>query len=224
MPEIFVAWREPQAANRGGHCQPMTISAITLTGKYVRIEPLAPAHADDLCHAARSAEIWAHLPFEGLADPDRMRAWIDGKLAARATGEWLPFAIFDAASGRALGSSSYMEISTTDRRLEIGSTWLAREVWRTAVNTECKLLLLQHAFETLGCLRVQLKTDIRNARSQAAIERLGAVKEGILRAHLRRRDGTQRDTVMYSIVAAEWPAVKTRLSELLQRRGDYHKT
>jgi N-acetyltransferase len=197
--------------------QVMTISRVTLAGKHVRIEPLDPMHGDDLADAARSAEIWEHLPFEGLAEPARMRAWIDGKLAARATGEWLPFAIIDAKSGRAIGSSSYMEISTSDRRLEIGSTWLAREAWRTAVNTECKLLLLQHAFESLGCLRVQLKTDIRNARSQAAIERLGAVKEGILRAHMRRRDGTQRDTVMYSIVAAEWPAVKARLEGFLAR-------
>lgn len=130
-------------------------------------------------------------------------------------GEALTFAVTKAGDGEAVGTTTFFDGSSSDRRLEIGSTWLGRSVWRTAINTEAKLLLLRHAFETLGCLRVQLKTDIRNERSQAAIARLGATREGVLRAHMRRLDGTQRDTVMYSIIADEWPAVQTRLEGIL---------
>ena len=195
----------------------MKISPITLTGRHVCLEPLTPAHAPELLRVAQDPEIWRHLSSGSLADPERMRLVISMALAEQAAGAWLPFAVIDTARGCAVGSTSYLEIAPRDERLEIGATWLAREVWRTAVNTECKFLLLRHAFETLGCRRVQLKTDIRNERSQTAIERLGAVREGVLRAHMRRADGTQRDTVMYSIIASEWPAVKARLEKSLDR-------
>ncbi len=201
-----------------GECRHrMTVSPITLSGRHVRLEPLTHAHAPDLLRAAQDPEIWRHLPFGSLTDPERMRWVISKALAEQAAGAWLPFAVIDAVRGCAVGSTSYLEIVPHDERLEIGATWLAREAWRTAVNTECKFLLLRHAFETLGCRRVQLKTDLRNERSQIAIERLGAVREGVLRAHMRRADGSQRDTVMYSIIASEWPAVKERLEKSLRR-------
>jgi RimJ/RimL family protein N-acetyltransferase len=138
-------------------------------------------------------------------------------LAAQARGEGLAFAIIDQGRGEAVGGTTYMDVAMADRRLEIGNTWLGRAAWRTAINTEAKLLLLRHAFETLGCHRVQMKTDARNLRSQAAIERLGAKREGVLRQHLVLPDGFVRDTVMYSVIAAEWPGVKARLQGLLNR-------
>jgi RimJ/RimL family protein N-acetyltransferase len=190
---------------------------VTLAGRLVRLEPLVSAHHDDLVRASGDPEVWRHISFGSLAEPGRMRAWIEAKAAEQAAGTWLPFAVIDLARGRAVGSTSYLDISARDRRLEIGGTWLGREVWRTGINTECKFLLLRHAFETLGCLRVQLKTDLLNVRSQTAITRLGAVREGVLRAHMRRGDGTQRDTVMFSIIAAEWPAAKARLEGFLAR-------
>lgn len=145
-----------------------------------------------------------------------MHDWLMAASKEIETTQTIWFAIVRRSDDRAVGVTSYMDIRPTDRGLEIGGTWLTPEVWRTALNTECKYLLLCHAFETLGCLRVQLKTDLRNVRSQRAIERLGAVKEGILRKHMVIHDGYVRDTVMYSIVDTEWPDVKKRLEEFLK--------
>lgn len=150
-------------------------------------------------------------PFRDQAD---VLAWID---EARASSAQIPFAVVHAESGRAVGSTRYMDIRIADRGLEIGWTWYAPSVQRTALNTECKLLLLRHAFEELGAERVQLKTDARNERSRRAIERLGAIREGILRKHMRVRDGFLRDSLLYSIIAAEWPDVRTRLKRMLAR-------
>ena len=195
----------------------MHVEPITLEGTAVRIEPLAPTHLDDLFDAAQDDAIWAYMPTNPSASRDTMAAWIADALAARTADAQLPLAIIARSSGRAVGSTRYLNIIPRDRSLEIGWTWLGREARRTVVNTECKYLLLLHAFERLGALRVQIKTDSRNLTSQRAIERIGAVREGILRKHMLVQHGYQRDTVMYSIVDDEWPAVKARLREYLAR-------
>jgi len=194
---------------------PAWVQPVTLMGTAVRLEPLGLQHADDLFAAAQDPDIWRYLPADPSAAPAALRAWITAALDAQTTGGELPFAIRDRATGRALGSTRYLNISARDRGLEIGWTWLARPARRTTVNTECKYLLLRHAFETLRAVRVQLKTDRRNTVSQAAIERLGAVREGILRKHMLVANGYIRDTVMYSVTDDEWPGVKVRLQRML---------
>jgi RimJ/RimL family protein N-acetyltransferase len=188
----------------------MNIEPITLEGRYVRLEPLAQRHAAELAAVAGDEELWRYMPAD-LSTIERIRAWIDETLAQQAAGAALPFATIERAAGRAIGSTRYLTIMPKDRGIEIGWTWLARAAWRTAINTECKYLLLRHAFETLGCIRVQLKTDKRNERSRRAIERIGGQFEGILRQQFVLRDGTYRDSAYYSIIDAEWPAVKARL-------------
>lgn len=190
---------------------------VTLTGRLVRLEPLTLAHAADLADCGSEAEIWHYLPALAPTGRADMEILIQVALAEAAQHMRLPFAVIELAGGRAVGSTSYLDLAPSHRRIEIGWTWLGAAVRRTAVNTECKFLLLRHAFETLGCGRVQLKTDGRNLRSQTAIERLGAHREGVLRRHVVLPDGFVRDTVMYSIVADEWPAVKSRLDEMLNR-------
>ncbi|HEY7834071.1 MAG TPA: GNAT family protein [Ktedonobacterales bacterium] len=193
----------------------LRVDPVILEGVVARLEPLAPAHAADLFAAAHDASTWAYMPADPSASVAAISAWIAEALGQREAGGQMPFAIIERASGRAVGSSRYLNIMAHDRGLEIGWTWLAPAVRRTAVNTECKYLLLRHAFEELGTIRVQLKTDRRNEVSQRAIERLGAVREGILRQHMIVRDGYQRDSVMYSIIASEWPAVRARLEAWL---------
>jgi RimJ/RimL family protein N-acetyltransferase len=168
--------------------------------------------------AGQPPEIWTYLARDVFTSVEDAREWIGGTLRLAATGAEVPFAIINLASGRAVGSTRYMDISRPDRRLEIGWTWLAPDLWRTPLNTECKYLLMRHAFETPGCLRVQLKTDLRNTRSQQAIERLGAAREGVLRKHmiLALKGNYQRSTVIYSIIDAEWPAVKERLETTMK--------
>jgi N-acetyltransferase len=190
--------------------KPLDVQPIMLEGRYVRLEPLAPRHAAELLAAAGDPEIWRWMSGE-LTTPERIAAWIAEAQALRQAGAALPFAIVELASGLAVGSTRYMNIVPRDRGIEIGWTWLGRAQWRTPVNSECKLLLLRHAFETLGCIRVQIKTDRRNERSRRAIERLGAQFEGILRNHLIQPYGL-RDTAMYSIIDPEWPDVKQRLT------------
>jgi RimJ/RimL family protein N-acetyltransferase len=190
------------------------IVPVTLEGRRVRLEPLEERHARELFEAGRDAEIWRTMPRGPLVSIDDARAMIREALEAARDGLQAPFAIVDRVSGRAIGSTRYLRIRRAHRGLEIGWTWLALAHQRTAANTECKKLLLEHAFERLGALRVQLKTDARNVRSQRAIERIGAVREGVLRSHMVMPDGFVRDTVMYSVTAAEWPGVKVRLEEL----------
>ncbi len=184
---------------------------IVLEGKAVRLEPLSGNHASDLFAAAADSSIWAYMPLPGFADLAAVEKWIDQTNA----GPDVAFAIIQRESNRAVGSSRYMDIRREHRGLEIGWTWLAPAVQRTRVNTEAKYLLFQHAFETLHAWRVQLKTDGRNLRSQAAIERIGAVREGVLRRHMLTWSGFVRDTVYFSVLDHEWPQVKALLEAKL---------
>jgi RimJ/RimL family protein N-acetyltransferase len=193
----------------------LAIAPVTLEGRAARLEPLEQRHAAGLLAAAQDREIWRYMPSDPSGSPERMAAWIESALRAQAAGTELPFAILVRATGEVAGATRYLNIARRDRGLEIGWTWLGRAARRTAVNTECKYLLLRHAFEVLGAIRVQLKTDGRNTVSQRAIERLGAVREGVLRRHMILEDGFQRDSVMYSIIAEEWPAVRARLEGML---------
>jgi RimJ/RimL family protein N-acetyltransferase len=186
------------------------IDPVTLRGEHVTLEPVAPRHHADLLAAAQDDAVWEWLPWARPLSEDDVAAMI-----ATQEGIALVFAQVDAASGRAVGFTTYRDIDDAHRTVEVGGTWIGRPWWRTAINTEAKLLLIGHAFETLGANRVALKTDIRNERSQAAIARLGAVREGVVRHQYVRRDGTLRDTVLFSIVPAEWPAVKAKLEARL---------
>ncbi len=195
----------------------MVVRPVTLHGKVVRVEPLATTHAAALYAAAQDPAIWRYLPIDASVSEAAMGEWIAQALAQREAGSQMPFAIVEEATNTPVGSTRYLNIMPHDRGLEIGWTWLTPRVQRTAVNTECKYLLLRHAFEELGAIRVQIKTDSRNTISQRAIERLGAVREGVLRKYQIVRDDYQRDTVMYSIIDDEWPAVKSKLEAFLAR-------
>ncbi len=193
---------------------------VTLEGKHVRLVPLEFKYEEDLLAAAQPNEIWEFIGTAPGQTRAEMHAWIEKALHQTEIGERIWFVIVRQSDQRAVGASSYMDIQRAHRGLEIGGTWLTPSAWRTPINTECKYLMLRHAFETLGCIRVQLKTDARNVRSQRAIERLGAVKEGVLRKHMIARDGYQRDSVMYSIIDREWAAVKARLEKFLNQTKD----
>lgn len=195
----------------------MSLAPVVLTGPAVRLEPLAPAHAADLERHGDAAEVWRWMTMPPSAPREAVRAWCATVTDLRTRGDALPFAIIDLARGEAVGGTVLFDYSAPHRRAEIGYTWLGPAVWRTAVNTGAKHLLLRHAFETLGLNRVQLKTDSRNTRSQTAIARLGAVREGVWRAHMVLPDGYVRDSVVFSIVAAEWPAVKAGLEAKIPR-------
>ena len=188
----------------------------TLQGRFVRLEPLSEAHVEGLTAIGLEDEIWKYMLYGPMRGQDDIRQWVRDILARAANGSDLPFAVLDLASGRVAGATRYLDIRPEHRALEIGGTWYGSEFQRTAVNTECKYLLLKNAFEQLGCIRVQLKTDSRNIRSQAAIERLGAVKEGTLRNHMILPDGTIRHSAYYSILDAEWPRVKAFLEGRLR--------
>jgi N-acetyltransferase len=198
----------------------MNPQPITLVGRHVRLEPLTHAHAPDL-FAAISVDpaIWRWWRESPPVDVAGMEAFVAATLLEQDSGSVIAFAQIDLGSGKAVGATTYMEISRRDSGLEIGSTWLGKPWQRTGINTEAKYLLLRHAFEELGAVRVQLKTDLRNVQSQTAIARLGAVREGVLRKHRLVRDGYIRDTVMFSIIADEWPAVKTRLEQIMANNG-----
>ena len=183
---------------------------ILLRGVGVALEPLTHAHHDDLCDATRDGELWK-LWYTIVPSPEDMRAEIDRRNTLLQKGTMLPWAVRDLASGKVVGMTTYMNIEAEKPRVEIGSTWYARSVQRTALNTECKLLLLTHAFDTLDCIAVEFRTSFFNFPSRRAIERLGAKSDGILRNHMRMPDGTLRDTCVYSILPGEWPTVKTNL-------------
>lgn len=184
----------------------------TLAGRHVRLEPLTLLHAPDLLAALLiDPSVWRWLPSAPPTTLAEMEARVAADLDAQATGGVVAFVQIEQGTGRVVGGTMYLAISRRDRGLEIGSTWIAKPWQRTGINTEAKYLLLRHAFEGLGAVRVQLKTDKRNLQSQAAIERLGAVREGVLRKHMLVWDGSIRDTVMYSITDEEWPPVKARL-------------
>jgi RimJ/RimL family protein N-acetyltransferase len=178
------------------------------------LEPLTLAHYTDLCEAGLDEELWRWIP-QAVRTPDDMRAYIEIALRAQAEGSALPFATVERASGRAIGSTRFAAIERMHRRLEIGWTWIGRRWQRTAVNTEAKYLMLRHAFETLGAMRVELKTDSLNERSRQAILRLGAVEEGTFRKHMMTESGRVRHTVYFSVIDEEWPGVKAWLDGML---------
>ena len=188
---------------------------IILEGNSARLEPLDAKHAEALFAIGQDKEIWRYLLRPKLESVADAQGFVAEALRVAATGSQLPFTIVDLKSNRVAGSTRYLDIRCSDRAIEIGSTWLGRDFQRTAINTECKYLLLRHAFDELGAVRVTLKTDSRNEQSQRAIERLGAVREGVLRKHMVLWDGYVRDTVYYSILDTEWPQIKKRLEKLL---------
>ena len=193
----------------------LEVKPVTLQGKHVRLEPMTEAHILGLTEIGAGQTFWDFMVYGNINTEDDMRGWVIDLRSRAEKGTDLPFVAIHLASGRVAGATRYLNIMPKDRGLEIGGTWYGLEFQRTIVNTECKYLLLKHAFETLGCIRVQLKTDLRNERSQKAIERLGAVKEGILRNHMILPDGRIRDSVFYSILDVEWSEVKKRLEEKL---------
>ena len=197
------------------------LEPITLRGSRATLEPLAHSHGDDLIEAVKDGELW-QLWYTTIPEPEKMGAEIDRRLALQAKGSMLPFAVIDNVSGKAVGMTTYMNVEPAHRRVEIGSTWYRRSVQRTDLNTQCKLMLLGHAFETLDCIAVEFRTHVFNQQSRRGIERLGAKLDGILRNHQLATNGTLRDTCVYSIIAAEWPTVKAHLTYQLSRPRDKH--
>lgn len=184
---------------------------VTLTGKIVRLEPLTHEHAPGLIEAVQDGKLW-ELWYTSIPTPDEMAAAIVRRLQLQAEGKMLPFTVFNHETGGTIGMTTYMNIDAANRHVEIGSTWYRRSAQRTGLNTDCKLLLLTHAFETLNCIAVEFRTHFFNHQSRRAIERLGAKQDGILRSHMVAPNGMLRDTVVYSIIAAEWPTVRHHLA------------
>ncbi|MBI4325071.1 MAG: GNAT family N-acetyltransferase [Chloroflexi bacterium] len=193
----------------------MRVDPVVLEGRHVRLEPLARLHLDPLCEVGLDAELWRWTPAP-VRTREEMGAYIEEALSGQALGAMLPFAVIERASGRVIGSTRFGNVERVHRRVEIGWTWIGRLWQRTAANTEAKYLLLRHAFESLGCIRVELKTDALNEGSRRAILRIGAREEGTLRQHLIAAGGRLRDTVYYSILDREWPAVKAGLEARLR--------
>lgn len=199
--------------------EPRSIRPVTLSGRHVELVPLEPDHAPALVEAVRDGELW-RLWYTSVPSPDEMAAEIVRRRRLQEAGSMLPFTVIDRPSGRIVGMTTFMNIDAALPRVEIGSTWYAHSVQRTKLNTEAKILLLGHAFDDLQCLAVEFRTHFFNHQSRRAIERLGAKLDGVLRSHQRTRDGALRDTCVYSIVAAEWPTVRTHLAfKLDQERG-----
>jgi len=192
------------------------LEPVTLRGAYARLEPLSHEQSEGLTEAVRDGELWK-LWYTAVPSPEGMAKEIDRRLGLQATGSMLPFTVFDA-DGRIAGMTTYMNVDAANRRVEIGSTWYAKRVQRSAVNTQCKLLLLTHAFEKLDCIAVEFRTHFFNHQSRRGIERLGAKQDGILRNHVVAPNGTLRDTVVFSIIVGEWPTVKAHLNYQLNDR------
>lgn len=195
----------------------MMIAPVTLEGRHVRLEPLSRAHHAALAAIGLDEELWRWIP-DPVRTPQEMAAYLEIALADQVRGVSLPFAIVEKKSGQVIGSTRYANIERVHRRVEIGWTWVARQWQRTAVNTECKYLLLRHAFETLGSMRVELKTDSLNEKSRNAILRIGAKQEGVFRNHMITSSGRIRHSIYFSIIDSEWPEVKSRLEEKLKPR------
>jgi RimJ/RimL family protein N-acetyltransferase len=191
------------------------ISALTLTGAHVRLEPLGREHIAALTLIGLDPDLW-QWTVSRVSTPEEMAVYVENALNEQALGHALPFATIDRASGTVVGSTRFGAIDRVNRRVEIGWTWIGRKWQRTAINTEAKYLMLRHAFDEMDCLRVELKTDALNTRSRDAIRRIGAVQEGTLRSHMITATGRVRDTVYYSILATEWPEVQTRLESRLR--------
>lgn len=195
------------------------LSPVTLEGRHMRLEPLDPRHHTDLAVAGADGAIWTWLP-SAHTTPEAMTEFIAAALALQERGDALPFALIERRGGRAIGSTRYHYIEMRHRRLEIGVTWITPRLQRTAINTEAKYLLLRHAFETLGCQRVEFKADANNSTSCQALARIGAVQEGLFRKHMRYPDGRIRHSVYFSIIDEDWLMVKRNLEEKLARYGD----
>lgn len=191
---------------------------VVLEGCGMRLEPLTPDHAPDIATAAADGNLW-ELFFTSVPSPGQEAAYIETALAGQAAGHMLPWAVRDLSTGLVVGSTRYHDIVPAVDRVEIGYTWYAKRCQRSHVNTSCKLLLLEHGFDVLDCAVIGLRTDILNTRSQAAIEALGAHRDGVIRHHALRRDGSVRDTVMYSILRSEWSAMRGRLEQRLRDGG-----
>jgi RimJ/RimL family protein N-acetyltransferase len=192
------------------------LEPATLVGTHAILEPLSHDHRDALVEAVKDGELWK-LWYTSIPEPSGMKAEIDRRLGLQAKDAMLPFAVLDAATGQAAGMTTYMNVDDPNRRLEIGGTWYRRSLQRTALNTECKLLLLARAFEVMNCIAVEFRTHFFNHASRRAIERLGAKLDGVLRSHQIAPNGTLRDACVYSIIACEWPTVKTHLSYRMKR-------
>ena len=195
------------------------MESVELRGELVSIEPLRSEHAAGLLAAADADEVFTWLPYPRPSDLDEAEAWVEDALVDRRADRRLPFAILAADDDSVIGSTSYWDFDSHNRHVEIGSTWLSRSSWRTGRNVEAKLLLMTHAFETLGLERIGFRTDIRNERSQRAIEQLGATREGVHRHEMLRRDGSWRDSIHYSILRSEWPVARERLRERMRGKG-----
>ncbi|MGH8264751.1 MAG: GNAT family N-acetyltransferase [Steroidobacterales bacterium] len=195
------------------------LQPIALKSSYVTLEPLAHAHAPDLIEATSDGQLWT-LWYTSIPSPEGMKDEIDRRLRLQNEGSMLPFAVIHNGSRKAVGMTTYMNVDAVHKRVEIGSTWYRRSVQRTALNTHCKLLLLTHAFESLECIAVEFRTHFFNQQSRAGIERLGAKVDGILRSHQRAKNGTLRDTAVYSIIASEWPTVRAHLTHQLAKPRD----
>ncbi len=193
----------------------MEVKPVVLTGKYVRLEPLSESHIPGLAEIGVGQDFWHFMLYGDMNTEADMRNWVLDIMSRGQKGTDLPFAAIDLASGRVAGATRYLNIMPNDRGLEIGGTWYGTEFQRTAINTECKYLLMTHAFETLHAIRLQLKTDLRNERSQKAIERIGAKKEGVLRNHMILPDGYFRHSVFYSVLDTEWTEVKKNLEAMM---------
>ncbi|MFC4311451.1 GNAT family N-acetyltransferase [Steroidobacter flavus] len=191
---------------------------ISLHGDTVFLEPLTLARHDELAEAVQDGELWK-LWYTFIPSPEQMKADIEKRLDQQRKGTMLPFAVIAADTGKAVGVTTYMNIDANERRVEIGSTWYRKQVQRTSINTECKLMLLTHAFDNLNCIAVEFRTHFFNHQSRRAIERLGAKLDGVLRNHRRSSDGTLRDTCVYSIIASEWPTVHSHLRHQLALRS-----
>jgi RimJ/RimL family protein N-acetyltransferase len=195
----------------------MEVKPVVLEGKHVRLEPMTETHIPALAEIGVGHDFWDFMVYGRMENEEDMRGWVREILSRAEKGTDLPFVAVHLASGRVAGATRYLNIMTNDRGLEVGGTWYGLEFQRTAVNTESKYLLLTHAFEALGCIRVQIKTDSLNLRSQRAIERIGAVKEGVLRNHMILPDGRIRHSVFYSILDSEWEGVKKKLEQMMER-------
>jgi RimJ/RimL family protein N-acetyltransferase len=199
--------------------QVLAIGPVTLEGRWVRLEPLGLQHIDALAAVSGDEEIWRYLSMP-LATHSEVATFVERALATAERGDEIPFVIVEKATATIVGSTRFMDIRREHRAVEVGSTWLGRDWWRSAINSEAKFLLLRHLFDDLGCLRVSLKTDGRNVRSQRAIERLGAVREGVLRKHMIVQNGYARDTVYFSIIDTEWPAIRSTMQRNLYGSPD----
>ncbi len=195
----------------------MEVKPVVLEGKHVRLEPMTEAHIPALAEIGAGKEFWDFMVYGRMENEEDMAGWVRDILSRAEKGTDVPFVAIHIESGRVAGATRYLNIMPNDRGLEVGGTWYGLDFQRTAVNTECKYLLLTHAFESLGCIRVQIKTDSLNLRSQKAIERIGAVKDGVLRNHMILPNGRIRHSVYYSILDSEWSVVKKRLEEMLAR-------